>query len=132
MYMLDTNIVAAALKNNPGVRARLTQVSNRDVCISVITLAELRYGLHKRASKHRDLLVNTFLQAVNILPWDEQAAECHGALRAELEKKGISLAPLDMQIAAHALAINATLVTNDQAFRQLHEITVVDWVTQTL
>ncbi|MCG8437946.1 MAG: type II toxin-antitoxin system VapC family toxin [Pseudomonadales bacterium] len=125
--MLDTNIVTALLKNDHGVRERLSEVSNHDVCISVITLAEMHYGLYKHPSKKRRALVDGFLKTVQALPWTERVADAYGSMRANQEKIGCVLAPLDLQIAAHAKAENCLLVTDDRAFSRVADLTVINW-----
>jgi tRNA(fMet)-specific endonuclease VapC len=64
---------------------------------------------------------------VEALPWDSVAAEHYGMVRADLEKWGRVIAPIDLLIASHALSIDATLVTNDQAFRHVTGLRVEDW-----
>lgn len=130
MFMLDTNIVAAILKNDPRIKEHLSRVSNHDVCISVITLAEIRYGLNKRPSAKREALVDSFLKTIHTLPWTETVADTYGAMRARQEKMGFSLAPMDLQIAAHAKAENCLLVTNDRAFSQAAGLTVINWLDE--
>jgi tRNA(fMet)-specific endonuclease VapC len=94
----------------------------------VITEGELRYGLaRKPEAKNLHKVVQEFLKRVDILPWNSDAALHYGNLRAELETKGNSLGAFDMQIAAHAFSIGATLVTNDQAFKRVKKLKVEDW-----
>ncbi len=74
-----------------------------------------------------------FLASVQVMPWGAQEAEVYGSIRAKLEKKGVALGSMDMMIAAHAIAIKATLITNDKAFNQVREIpAVVNWATDLL
>jgi tRNA(fMet)-specific endonuclease VapC len=71
-----------------------------------------------------------FLAAIQILPWDRKVADSYGHLRAMLESKGISIGNMDMQIAAHAIALDAILVTNDKVFDQISDIKeTVNWAT---
>ena len=98
------------------------------LCLSVISEAELRYGLARKPDAiNLQKVVNEFLRRVEVLAWGSDVADHYGNLRAELESKGDSLGPLDMQIAAHAFSIGATLVTNDQAFKRVKKLKVVDW-----
>ena len=98
------------------------------LCLSVISEAELRYGLARKPDAiHLHKVVNEFLRRVEVLAWGSDVADHYGNLRAELESKGDSLGPLDMQIAAHAFSIGATLVTNDQAFKRVKKLKVIDW-----
>ncbi len=87
------------------------------VAVSAVTEAELRYGVVKRGRPQKLLaLVEEFLIRVDVLPWTQAVAHAYGDLRAACETSGVTLAPLDMMIAAHAKAVGAILVTNDQAF----------------
>ena len=127
-YMLDTNIVSLALKNHPLVVSRLTTVPMASLCISVITQAELLFGLAKRPqSKSLHTLVHAFLTHIEVLHWRSDSAAGYGKLHATLEKQGRSLGALDMLIAAHAVSEQAVLVTNDRAFMQLPHMVVEDW-----
>lgn len=127
-YLLDTNTVSHLIKQHPQVSRRIIEVPIASLCISAITAGELRYGLAKRPeAKRLHVAVKEFLLRVDVLPWDHKVAECYGEYRAELEKLGKSLASLDLLTAAHALAIDAVLVTNDKAFKQVADLTVEDW-----
>lgn len=128
-YMLDTHAASQIIKGAVGaLRERLLAVPMARVCISAVSEAELRFGVAKRpdAPKLRTA-VHEFLLRVDILPWDSAAAECYGELRAALERAGKPLGNLDTLIAAHAIAVGAVLVTNDQAFRQVAGLQVADW-----
>ena len=100
-----------------------------NVCISAITAGELAFGLAKRpqAMALREA-VNEFLRRAEVMPWDDAVAQTYGTLRAELNKNGTPLAALDLQIAAHAFHLKATLVSNDKAFAQVGGLIVEDWV----
>jgi tRNA(fMet)-specific endonuclease VapC len=127
-YMLDTNAVSSLIKANPGVARRVVAVSMASLCISAITAGELLFGLAKRLdAKQLHRAVGEFLRRVDVLPWDEAAARHYGTMRAELQRQGKILAPLDMLIAAHALWAGAVLVTNDQAFKQVSNLQIEDW-----
>ena len=88
--------------------------------MSGVTLAELEYGLHRKGQPARlkNALVQVLLR-VDVLHWDEAVAVCYGDLCAILEAQGINLSDFDMMIAAHAVAVNATLVSRDKAFEQI-------------
>jgi tRNA(fMet)-specific endonuclease VapC len=127
-YLLDTNTVSHVLKGHPAVAQRVVAVPLPTVCISSITAGELAYGVAKRPlSASRNAAVTEFLRRVAILPWDEAAARRYGVMRAELEREGKGLGPLDLLIAAHALAVGAVLVTNDQAFSGVAGLHTEDW-----
>ena len=128
--MLDTNMASAALlRRPPPMHQRLAAVPSAQVCVSVITEAELRFGLARRPEAIRLARdVEDFLLRVDILPWNSAAATRYGALRATLEAMGRTLAALDTLIAAHALAEDAILVTHDRAFARVPGLTVEDWL----
>jgi tRNA(fMet)-specific endonuclease VapC len=126
VLMLDTNAVSALIK---GQAARLSQaLEQRPFCMSVITEAELRFGLARRPV-HADLrsLIENLLLATDIRPWTSTCAGRYGPLRAELEKLGKPLGPMDLLIAVHALAEDCTLVSADRAFAQVPGLKVVNW-----
>ena len=129
LYMLDTNMVSHIIKRQPQAITRLLEVPMHSVCISAVTAGELAFGLAKRpqALALRDA-VNEFLRRVEVMPWDAAVAQTYGTLRASLYKKGTPLAALDLQIAAHALHVNATLVSNDRVFAQVGLLVVDDWL----
>jgi tRNA(fMet)-specific endonuclease VapC len=130
-YLLDTNIVSHLLRGHPGVMQRIEAVPMASLCISAITEGELLFGLAKRpAAIHLQQLVKAFLRRVDVLPWNSPVAACYGTTRAELISRGIVIAPLDLLIAAHALSVDAVLVTNDQAFRQIDRLMLEDWTSQ--
>jgi tRNA(fMet)-specific endonuclease VapC len=90
--------------------------------ISAVTEAELHYGLARRGHPAGlSQRVQAFLVRVDVLPWDSAAASAYGGLRAACEAAGVPLAPLDLMIAAHARAVEATLVTRDRAFLRVPE-----------
>lgn len=98
------------------------------LCISVITQAELLFGLARRPqSKSLHALVHAFLTHIEVLPWSSDTAASYGKLRATLEKQGWCPGVPDMLIAAHAVSEQAVLVTNDRAFTQLPQLVVEDW-----
>ncbi len=129
--MLDTNAVTALIKDR--ARTLSAILTERPVCISVITEAELRFGLAKRAI-NADLrrIVENYLSAVDILPWTSASAERYGLLRAELEALGKPLASMDLLIATNAMASDCTLVSADRAFGQVPGLRVIDWSTSAL
>lgn len=127
-YLLDTNIVSHLIKEHPVVSQRIVNMPMASLGISVITEAELYYGLAKRPeAKRLHLVVEEFLKRVDVLPWDSAIVKNYGFIRAEMERQGQNLAPLDMLIAAHALSADAVLVTNDKAFYQVGGLTIEDW-----
>lgn len=127
-WMLDTNTVSDLLRSRAPVLQHVSEMPMAALCISAITEAELRYGLAKRPEAARlHEAVRQLLLRVQPLPWDSAVAEVYGRLRAEQERQGRPLSPLDMQIAAHAMALGATLVTRDLAFGLVNGLTLEDW-----
>ncbi len=131
--MLDTNTVSYIMRGKSiRARKRLENLrENEEVCISAITEAEVRYGLAKRPLKPetRDK-IERFLDTIDILPWDSDAARVYGATRTKLEAAGKPLGTLDLLIGAHALSTEAVLVTSDRAFRNMGSpLKTVDWAT---
>lgn len=127
-YMLDTNTVSHLIKAHPAVVQRVVAAPMASLCISAITEGELLFGLAKRPdAKRLHLAVRELLRRVDVLPWNSSAAERYGRVRADMAKDGKALAPLDLLIATHALAVGAVLVTNDGAFGQVAELQLEDW-----
>ena len=120
-YLLDTNVVSHIMQGRDcGLLKRLAELSVGQVVISSVTLAELEYGLHRKGQpvRLRNALTQVLLR-MDVLPWDEDVATCYGEFCARLEAQGINLSDFDMMIAAHAVAVNATLVSRDKAFSQV-------------
>ncbi len=96
--------------------------------ISALTEGELLFGLAMRPDSRRiAVAAYEMLRRVEVISWGREAAQAYGSLRAALQLAGKGLAPLDMLIAAHAISINATLVTPDKAFLAITDLTVQDW-----
>jgi tRNA(fMet)-specific endonuclease VapC len=124
LYLLDTNMVSYILKGkSQAARARLEKVrfhKGQEAGLSAITVGEILYGMEKiGAGQQRRKALDLFFSTIAIYSWDEAAAASYGRLRARQEALGKSLGPYDLQIAAHALALGATLVTHDAAFRHV-------------
>ena len=127
-YLLDTNTVSHLIKAHRAVARRVAAAPMTALCLSAITEGELLFGLAKRPDAPRlHLAVRELLRCVDVLPWDSASAARYGTVRAALERAGKTLAPLDMLIAAHALQMEAILVTSDRAFRQVVDLHIEDW-----
>ncbi len=128
-YLLDTNTASYAIKGNvPRVRERLQKAALSEVAISVITEAELRFGvLRLPGAKRLAFVVEEFLRFIDILPWDSEAAQNYAQLRASIEQEGRPMGNLDLMIAAHSLALGATLVSSDRVFRRVKALKLEDW-----
>lgn len=128
IHLLDTNIASHIIKGDiPEVRRRLVEVPMHSVHVSVVTQAELLYGVAKRGHPHGlATRVREFLARVTVLPWTPDVAEVYAALRARCEAAGVGLGALDTMIAAHAGAMvgggdRCILVTRDRAFGRVPE-----------
>lgn len=130
-YMLDTNICIYVIKHKPeSVFRKLKKIKPEDVCISSITYAELAYGVEKSAQPERNrLALSMMLSSIEIVAFDDAAADEYGDIRAGLERKGTPIGSLDMLIAAHARSLGCTLVTNNtKEFCRVEGLEVVNWV----
>ena len=116
-YLLDTNIVSHLLRGTETVKKRIVTLPIPALCISAVTNGEMMFGLMRRPEAVRlHQAAHQLSQRVDVLPWDERVSECYGTIRAILTSEGITLAPLDLMIFAHAVAVEAILVTDDRAF----------------
>ena len=115
LYMLDTDTASYIIKGrSPGIEAKLSNVLPAMVCISVMTRAELLYGLKRLPADHRlHLAVRQFLKIVRVPSWDAEAADWYASIRHQLITTGQPIGELDMMIAAHSLSAGAVLVTNN-------------------
>jgi tRNA(fMet)-specific endonuclease VapC len=128
-FMLDTNIVSAFIHNRSEHLDRRIAKTNYDaLCVSIITFGETAFGLAKRpGATTLAAAANNLFGKIEILDFDFGAGGTYGTLRALMERRGTPLSPLDMLIAAHALSVGATLVSNDHAFRFVPGLRVEDW-----
>lgn len=133
LHMLDTDIASYVIKGrSPAIEAKLAGLPPSMVCISVITRAELLYGLKRLAADHRlHLAVRRFLKMVRVFAWDSEAATFHAEIRHQLTSAGQPIGELDMMIAAHSLAAGAALVSNnDQHFKRIKlPLVLLNWTT---
>lgn len=115
LYMLDTDVCSYLIRGqSAALEAHVKAASPDTLCISVITRAELLYGVERKpGAKRLAGLVNALLDAVRVLPWEPGAADWYARLRAELDAGGIPIGWADTMIAAHAIDANAVLVTNN-------------------
>lgn len=126
-YLLDTN-AASVLIRGLGSQPLQDMVIEYGACISVITEAELRFGIARRPDATRlAKAVENFLQDIPVLPWTSATAKVFAALRARMEIRGLSLSAMDLLIAAHALAENCTLASADKVFAHVPGLRVLDW-----
>jgi tRNA(fMet)-specific endonuclease VapC len=129
-YLLDTNICVYIIKKMPEqVIERLRHTRISEVGVSSITLSELEYGATKSSRPAQNkLAIVEFLAPLEILPYDDMAAQEYGKVRAYLEKQGTPIGSMDMLIAAHALSLNCILVTNNEReFRLMPTLKIQNW-----
>ncbi|MGE5582400.1 MAG: type II toxin-antitoxin system tRNA(fMet)-specific endonuclease VapC [Bacillota bacterium] len=129
-YLLDTNICIYIIKQKPPqVIGRLQKLEVNEIGISVITLAELEYGVAKSISPERNkLALVKFFAPFEILPFSETAAAVYGRIRSDLEKSGQIIGPYDLLIGAQALSERLTLVTNNEReFQRIPGIIIENW-----
>ena len=130
-YLLDTNICIDLIKQRPQKAFdRFRHLRVGEVGISVITYAELEYGVARSSDPNRNrLALSEFLAPLEILDFPYQVAPLYGALRAALARAGQTIGPLDLLIAAHALYVGSTLVTNHvKEFSRIPDLPITRWV----
>lgn len=128
--MLDTNICIYIIKQQPpAVLNRFLEYQIGDIGISSITLSELRYGVAKSKYKEKNSeALDEFIIPLEVVPFDEGAAFRYGDVRASLESAGTPIGSMDCLIAAHALSLGVTLVTNNtREFNRVTGLTLADW-----
>jgi tRNA(fMet)-specific endonuclease VapC len=129
-YLLDTNTCVHLIRHRPaGLLQKLTSLPVGEAGVSSITVAELQYGVRKsRRPEQNTEVLAMFLSPLAIANFDYKAAEAYGRMRAHLEGSGASIGPLDTLIAAHAVSLDAALVTNHLGeFNRMPQLRVEDW-----
>lgn len=127
--MLDTDTVSWALRGQGNVAVRLLEHRPSQLCISAITLAELRFGADAKGSRRLHGLIDTFVATVAVVPVDSAAADRFGRVATVLSKRGEPIGTFDTLIAAHALSLDVTLVTNNaKHFRRVAGLKTANWV----
>ena len=129
-YLLDTNIVSDLVRNPQGrVTERISAVGEARVSTSIIVAAELRYGAAKRGSPRLTAQLEAVLAALEVLPFEAPADAAYGRLRAALEGAGQPIGGNDLLIAAQAVALGHTIVTdNDREFARIAELPRENWL----
>lgn len=128
-YLLDTNICIYVINQRPNaVLGKFLAHEGDGLAVSVITASELYWGVRKSGSARNLLALEKFLAPLTVLDYTLAAAQAYGVLRAALERKGTPIGPLDMQIAAHALALDMTLVSNNlREFKRVRGLKLENW-----
>lgn len=128
-YMLDTDTVSFALRGHGQVATRLLDHRPSELCMSSITLGELRYGAGMRRSRRLHRLIDIFVESVTVAPFDESAADRFGAVAALLARRGTPIGGFDALIGAHAVALGLILVTHNlKHFLRIPGLQAVSWV----
>jgi tRNA(fMet)-specific endonuclease VapC len=129
-YLLDTNIVSDLVRRPHGrVVERIRMVGEAEVCTSIIVAAELRYGAAKKGSARLTSQLEAVLGALQVLPFEASADATYGTLRARLERAGQMIGGNDLLIAAQAVTLGVTLVTdNEREFGRISELSLENWV----
>lgn len=136
-YLLDTNIISNMMRDANGMAAlRFEQIAKdvglRRFCTSVLVECELRFGMARKPSPRLELAYERVMQSLEILPLDSEVASHYAHIRTTLERLGTPIGPNDTLIAAHALALDCTLVTGNEAeFRRVPGLRVQNWLVET-
>lgn len=130
-YMLDTNVISELMKNPRGKAAkRIARIGEDNICTSIIVAAELRYGCARKGSERLLKSVEDLLAEIDVLPFESPADAEYGHIRSELENAGKPIGANDFLIAAHAKAVNATVVTaNIDEFKRVRGLKVENWLS---
>jgi tRNA(fMet)-specific endonuclease VapC len=129
-YLLDTNIVSDLVLNPQGRAAKhVRKVGETKICTSIIVASELRYGAAKRGSAKLSQQLNRVLGVLDVVPLESPADEIYGSIRAKLEKAGKPIGGNDLLIAAQAIALDCTLVTdNEREFSRIDGLDRENWL----
>jgi len=129
-FLLDANIVSELMRHPRGrVAQRVAKIGQQRVCTSIIVAAELRYGASKKGSPALSRLLEAVLEPLDVVALEPPVDAVYGELRAGLERIGRPMGANDLFIAAHALALGATLVTaNEREFRRVERLLVENWL----
>jgi tRNA(fMet)-specific endonuclease VapC len=130
LYLLDTDICIYVINERPPeVLAQFLVHEEDGLGISAITASELYWGVRKSGSERNLRTLEKFLAPLHVMDYGLAAAQVYGKLRAALERKGTPIGPLDLQIAAHAMALDITLVTNNtREFKRIPALKLENWV----
>jgi tRNA(fMet)-specific endonuclease VapC len=129
-YLLDTNIVSDLMRNPQGrVPSHVRRVGEANICTSIIVAAELRFGVAKNGSPRLAERLETVLSALHVFPFEAPADVRYGEVRWRLEKSGTPIGGNDMLLAAHALSLNCTLVTDNlRELSRVRGLRCVNWL----
>jgi len=128
-YLIDTNIISNVMRQPNGKAAdRMRVFQSGQLSTSVLVQAEVRFGYTKSGVLRQKIAAEAILQHLRVEDWSTPADLAYAALRSELEKAGIGMGQIDMLIAAHALVLDAVVVTDDRAFSRVPGLKVENWL----
>jgi tRNA(fMet)-specific endonuclease VapC len=129
-FLLDTNIVSDLVRHPRGrIADRIAKVGEQHICTSIIVAAELRYGAAKKGSSQLTAQLEAVLGALDVLVLEAPVDTVYGELRARLEHAGQPMGANDLLIAAHAVALGHTVVTdNEREFPRIDNLQVENWL----
>jgi tRNA(fMet)-specific endonuclease VapC len=129
-YLLDTNILSSLIRDPQGrIAERIKVVGEQAICTSIVVAAELRYGAAKKASPRLTEQVEAVLGVIEILPLELPADEIYGSIRTQLELAGTPIGGNDLIIAAHAITLDLTLVSdNEGEFTRVAGLRIENWL----
>lgn len=130
-YLLDTNIVSHLItdRGESRVLRRIAEVGEDSVCTSLVVAAEIRYGVAKKGSTRLRDAADRVLTRLAILSIETPADGTYGAVRWNLERRGLTIGPNDLLIAAQCLSLSLILVTNNtREFARIPDLVVEDWL----
>jgi tRNA(fMet)-specific endonuclease VapC len=129
-FLLDTNAISELVRHPKGrVAEHIREVGESNICTSIIVAAELRFGAVRRASARLSAQLDAVLGTIAVLAFETPADFVYGELRARLERGGRPVGANDLLIAAHAVALGHTLVTdNEREFSRIHGLSVENWL----
>jgi tRNA(fMet)-specific endonuclease VapC len=129
-FLLDTNIVSDLVRHPRGkIFDRISEVGEEDVCTSIVVTAELRYGVTKKNSSQLTAQLEAVLGAIEVLALEAPVDAVYGVIRVGLERIGQPIGANDLLIAAHAMASDLTLVTdNEREFLRIDDLRVENWL----
>ena len=131
-YLIDTNICIYIMNKRPiEVIRKFKQFELGEIGISTITVSELQYGVSKSTHRKKNQRrLEEFLAPLEIIPYDQPAANVYGDIRFQLEKRGEPIGPLDLLIAAHAVSRDLIIITNnDKEFKRIKSLKVENWAS---
>ncbi len=129
-YMLDTDICSYIIRERPiEVFEHFETLKMDQLCISIVTYAELLYGVeHSSSKKINRSIVDQFVKHLSIIDWNKKAAEHYGNIREFLQTKGNVIGAMDLMIAAHARSQKMIIVTNNEKhFKRIPKLKVENW-----